>query len=346
VTQAPLTDERPDPTGMFGAHRNLTTAYARHRSAAHAHGADGRGGGGTGAGGSDSFRSREGTSRLLDAALGPMSDDVEAATTIGMRMYDRGGGRSPAWVERCDEAARDVARIRENLRALGDAHAKALLPNFDDVGGEELVAEALTKEVTKLFKRCDVAIRAVSEVHGGDGEERVRVNAQRKLAMELNKLSQDFRRMQKDYLAKLKSQQDRGPGAAGLDSYAQFRGSSAEGGNANANGNGGGDLMRMEMLNRAETVSIERDREVMKILESVQDLGAVMKDLSALIIDQGTILDRIDYNCQTVATAVEEGRKELVQAEKSQKQSVAIMCIYILLVMVVFMTLLVVVMKS
>jgi syntaxin 16 len=330
---------------MFGAHRNLTSAYARHRSA-HARDADGRGGGGgagrssSGAGG-DSFRSREGTSRLLDAALGPMSDDVEAATTVGMRMYDGANARSPAWVERCDEAARDVARIRENLRALGDAHAKALLPNFDDVGGEELVAEALTKEVTKLFKRCDVAIRAVSGTNGGDGEERVRVNAQRKLAMELNKLSQDFRRMQKDYLAKLKSQQDRGPGAAGLDSYAQFRSGSAEGANA-----GGGDLMRMEMLNRAETVSIERDREVMKILESVQDLGAVMKDLSALIIDQGTILDRIDYNCQTVATAVEEGRKELVQAEKSQKQSVAIMCIYILLVMVVFMTLLVVVMKS
>ena len=105
-------------------------------------------------------------------------------------------------------------------------------------------------------------------------------------------------------------------------------------------------MMRMEMLNRAETTSIERDREVMKILESVQDLGAVMKDLSALIIDQGTLLDRIDYNCQAVAVAVEQGRKELVQAEKSQKQSVAIMCIYILLVLVVLMTMIVIGLKA
>jgi syntaxin 16 len=237
-----------------------------------------------------------------------------------------------------------VEAIRTSLRGLREAHAKALLPNFDDVAGEDVVAEALTKEVTKLFKRCDVAIRSVSETGEGDGEERVRVNAQRKLAMELNKLSQDFRKQQKDYLAKLKSQQDRGPGAAGLDSYAQFSGAGA-GAGASAGG-GGESMLRMEMLNRAETVSIERDREVMKILESVQDLGAVMKDLSALIIDQGTILDRIDYNCQEVAASVEQGRKELVQAEKSQKHSVAIVCIYILLVMVIFMTFVVIGMKA
>ena len=200
----------------------------------------------------------------------------------------------------------------------------------------------MTKEVTKLFKRCDVTIRGVSET-GETGDEKVVTNAQRKLAMELQSLSQEFRKMQKEYLAKLKSQQDRGPGAAGLDSYAQFSG--GVGTSESARG-GGGDLMRMEMLNRAETTSIERDREVMKILESVRDLGGVMKDLSALIIDQGTLLDRIDYNCETVAATVEEGRKELVQAEKSQKQSVAIMCIYILLVMVVFMIFIVIGLKS
>jgi len=272
---------------------------------------------------------------LLDAALGARSDD---ATIVDVPMS---GGMVPRWVERCDEASRAVERIRENLRALRDAHAKALLPNFEDVGEEDVVAETLTKEVTKLFKRCDVIIRSVSET-GERGDEKVVMNAQRKLAMELNKLSQDFRKQQKEYLAKLKSQQDRGPGAAGLDSYAQFSGGAAAGDGRG----GGGDLMRMEMLNRAETTSIERDREVMKILESVQDLGAVMKDLSALIIDQGTLLDRIDYNCQAVSVAVEQGRKELVQAEKSQKQSVAIMCIYILLVLVVFMTMIVIGLKA
>lgn len=48
-----------------------------------------------------------------------------------------------------------------------------------------------------------------------------------------------------------------------------------------------------------------------------------MKDLSTLVIDQGTILDRIDYNMEQVATAVEEGVKELQKADKHQKASQA-----------------------
>jgi syntaxin 16 len=92
-------------------------------------------------------------------------------------------------------------------------------------------------------------------------------------------------------------------------------------------------------------MTFERDAEVVKILESVNDLAGVMKDLSVLVIDQGTILDRIDYNLEQVSATVEEGRKQLTKAEKHQKNSRMIICIYFLMVAVAVMLVIVVIQK-
>ena len=60
-------------------------------------------------------------------------------------------------------------------------------------------------------------------------------------------------------------------------------------------------MLRVEGM---DALAEERDREVRAILQSINDLGQVMKDLSVLVIDQGTILDRIDANMDAVRPAV------------------------------------------
>lgn len=58
----------------------------------------------------------------------------------------------------------------------------------------------------------------------------------------------------------------------------------------------------------------QRDREVSSIAESITDLATLFKDLSSLVIDQGTLLDRIDYNIEQMATDMEGAVKELQTA--------------------------------
>ena len=114
-------------------------------------------------------------------------------------------------------------------------------------------------------------------------------------------------------------------------------------------GSGGGDAdydpgfsdMQVQRANNMIDEAIARDNEVVKIIESVNELAAVMKDLSVLIIDQGTILDRIDYNVEQVSEKVADGVKQLEAAEKTQKRSFIFIIISLLAVLVLIMILVV-----
>lgn len=54
-----------------------------------------------------------------------------------------------------------------------------------------------------------------------------------------------------------------------------------------------------------------RNHELTEIAKSIASLAELFKDLSSLVIDQGTILDSIEYNVEQTATHVEEAAKEL-----------------------------------
>jgi syntaxin 16 len=49
----------------------------------------------------------------------------------------------------------------------------------------------------------------------------------------------------------------------------------------------------------------------MDIAKSIHQLAEIFRDLQTMIIDQGTILDRIDYNIEQVATSMKSAHTEL-----------------------------------
>lgn len=80
-----------------------------------------------------------------------------------------------------------------------------------------------------------------------------------------------------------------------------------------------------------------REEEVDKIVKSISDLHDIFKDLSHMVQEQGTVLDRIDYNVEQVQTRVSEGLRQLQRADFYQRKNRKMMAIVILAGITLFM---------
>jgi syntaxin 16 len=79
-----------------------------------------------------------------------------------------------------------------------------------------------------------------------------------------------------------------------------------------------GDEMEDEL---EEYRSKHKDKEIRELAESVRDLAVLFKELSTLVIEQGTIIDRIDYNVEDALDKSKKGKVHLQGARKAQKSN-------------------------
>ena len=65
-------------------------------------------------------------------------------------------------------------------------------------------------------------------------------------------------------------------------------------------------------------------------------MAQIFKDLNQLVIEQGTIVDRIDYNMDQAVTKVHEGLQQVVKAEEYKKSNrpYSIMAVMILIIII------------
>ena len=102
------------------------------------------------------------------------------------------------------------------------------------------------------------------------------------------------------------------------------------------------DAQLAELANAEEDVD-ERMREIQRIAKSVEELANMFKELAVLIVEQGTILDRIDHNMEEAVSATAKGVKELQKAEEYQKSARPIKCMLVLMVLIIVCVIIIIV---
>ena len=97
------------------------------------------------------------------------------------------------------------------------------------------------------------------------------------------------------------------------------------------------------MSDNSNQVLKRRDTELSRLLNSVNDLSSIFKDMQNLVMEQGSILDRIDYNIDMASINVVKGKNSLIKANEYHKNNcfrnviiVILVCIFIESLMLIF----------
>jgi len=146
----------------------------------------------------------------------------------------------------------------------------------------------------------------------------VGANVQRSLAKKLQELSVEFRQSQRKYLSDVQLQK----GGALAETESKFGIDLNE-----RERDYGFSETQVAVIDDLQGAVQSRDKEIAQIAQSIEELGTIFKELAVLVIDQGTILDRIDYNMEAVVEHTKEGISQLEKADKHQKSARPMKCI-------------------
>ncbi|KAL8793732.1 MAG: hypothetical protein Q9195_003673 [Heterodermia aff. obscurata] len=268
----------------------------------------------------------------------------------------------PRWTDTQDEVTELLEGIAKKSANLDKLHQKHVLPGFDDEDvkkREEDEIERLTQEITRGFHNCQNAIQRIDMMvrdtkrQGGvsKGDETMARNIQISLASRVQEASAGFRKRQSTYMKKLRTLGGLTAPIDRISTPVQNPYTDPSMMESEADKSFSQSTLQqtsMKHLRSNDVAIAQREREINDIAKGIIELADIFKDLQAMVIDQGTMLDRIDYNVERMAVDVKGAEKELVvcapkQATGYQKKYTKRKIIFLLLLIVVGMIILLVV---
>ncbi|PCH43750.1 t-SNARE, partial [Wolfiporia cocos MD-104 SS10] len=225
-------------------------------------------------------------------------------------------------VDIADQVEEILAGTQAKTAALDKLHAKHVLPGFSDRSAEEREIEAATTDITKDFRRCHALIQRIGPEPNHSfppsgrsrHEELAAKNVQRGLAAKVQELSATFRKKQRVYMEKLQGHAIRKQDlliASGTISSKGLEGLSAVDDDVEAAAASRNHAALAQDMMTTDVDLRTRDKELTQIAQSIASLAELFKDLSVMVIDQGTLLDSVEYNIEQTAVQMEEAVKEL-----------------------------------
>ena len=207
------------------------------------------------------------------------------------------------------------------------------MPKFDDQENKKLnkSIKLIVNQMSKDLKNCEVLIKEIINDTNNDldfNNLQIKQNLKQNVLTKLNEFTKKFKINQELYSSKFN------------DLVCDEDLANVSMRNKDADVRKSNDFLETQENNEQLR---KRDNELNNLLDNVNELAQLFKDMQTLVMEQGTILDRIDYNIDIASTNVTAGKKNIVKAEEYQKKNcfrnviiVLIICIFIEGILLIF----------
>lgn len=251
----------------------------------------------------------------------------------------------PLWVEKMNDVRSVIQKIEEqmgNLDRLRKDHLKVEFSSARDETQEEAAINRAQDVIDYHFKECEKVIREVETAFmrdlpdgGTDAELSILRNVKMCLINEVNQVSKGFRESQRRYMMDVKKQQAVSQRWAGGDRQKAIEQQLENDALMDQYLQKGMTQEQIETIMLNQQMADERVKEFERIYTSIKSLHEMFKDMNTLVIEQGAVLDRIDYNMTVTHTRVEKARTELQKAAEYQAAGTFKLCVLFMIVLII-----------
>ena len=205
-----------------------------------------------------------------------------------------------------------------NFASLKSFQQERIKPKFID---EEIENKKIDKEIDKLIikmmkkiKFCEALTKMIKNQKNETNTslEKVKYNIKIFLVGKIQNFSNEFRKNQQQYLQYLKEM--------GIINTTYENSNSTD----KLINNIEDDEKKNFLYTKEDDINIQikkRDEDITVLVKSIDELSGIFKDLQNIVQEQGTILDRIDYNINISYENTQQGLNSIKKAEEHQKES-------------------------
>ena len=222
------------------------------------------------------------------------------------------------YVESYEKVNNILDELLTNFASLKSFQQERIKPKFvdEDIQNKKIDGE-IDKLIIKMMKKikfCEALTKMIKEKKSevNTSLEKVKNNIKIFLTTKIQNFSNEFRQNQQQYLKYLKDM--------GIIIYSNEDKNNKSESLLNDND----DEKKNFLYTKDDDVNIQikkRDEDIDILVKSINELSGIFKDLQNIVQEQGTILDRIDYNINISYENSQEGLKNLKKAEQHNNES-------------------------